>query len=224
MFPGKNRKTLRDHPVPKKEHGLTHGYANLVAHKSKGADAGAAANPDALIGRQYAGKEQPRYNKLLDEVTKLGEDIEITPKNSYVRVRRKKQFATFKPATKTRFDIGLHLSGQEPLGKLVPEKPNAMCSHKINLTDINGIDKEVIGWIKAAYDKAGLLPLPGLKAAGFLGYPAPAAVSLPGGNNLPGRLLFDGNGCVHIPVEGVPLGASPGPAGELQARVSLPAS
>lgn len=30
-----------------------------------------------------------------------------------------------------------------------------MCSHKINLTDINDIDKEVIEWIKTAYENAG---------------------------------------------------------------------
>ncbi|MDB5208700.1 MAG: Phosphoribosylformylglycinamidine synthase, partial [Flavisolibacter sp.] len=32
---------------------------------------------------------------------------------------------------------------------------NAMCSHKINLADIKDIDKEVIEWLKAAYDNAG---------------------------------------------------------------------
>jgi hypothetical protein len=30
-----------------------------------------------------------------------------------------------------------------------------MCSHKINIADISEIDKEIIGWIKAAYDNAG---------------------------------------------------------------------
>jgi hypothetical protein len=32
---------------------------------------------------------------------------------------------------------------------------NAMCSHKINLSDISDIDKEIIGWLKAAFDNAG---------------------------------------------------------------------
>lgn len=31
----------------------------------------------------------------------------------------------------------------------------AMCSHKINLADMKEIDKEVIDWIKLAYDQAG---------------------------------------------------------------------
>lgn len=70
-------------------------------------------------------------------------------------LRRKKQFAILNPATKTRFEIGINLKGQEAQGKLVPEKPNAMCSHKINVADLNDIDNEVMNWLKAAYDNAG---------------------------------------------------------------------
>lgn len=52
--------------------------------------------------------------------------------------------------------IGVNfLKGQEPQGKLEGEKPNSMCSHKINITDIKEINKEVLEWIKMAYDNAG---------------------------------------------------------------------
>ncbi len=81
--------------------------------------------------------------------------MEIAPKNTYVSLRRKKQFAILNPATKTRFEIGVNLKGQEPKGKLEPEKNNAMCSHKINLASLTDIDKEVINWIKTAYENAG---------------------------------------------------------------------
>ncbi len=30
-----------------------------------------------------------------------------------------------------------------------------MCSHKINLQDLNEIDQEIIDWIKMAYEHAG---------------------------------------------------------------------
>jgi hypothetical protein len=39
-----------------------------------------------------------------------------------VSLRRKKQFAILNPATKTRFEIGINLKGQEPQGKLQAEK------------------------------------------------------------------------------------------------------
>lgn len=140
----------------KEQHVFTHGFANLVAHKANETDAGSAENQDDLITKQYQGKEhlKPFYDKLMTEISKFGKDIEIAPKNSYVSLRRKKQFATLNPATKTRFEIGINLKGQEAKGKLEAEKPNAMCSHKINITDINDIDKEVYEWIKTAYDNA----------------------------------------------------------------------
>lgn len=141
----------------KEDHGLTHGFANLIALKAKGTDAGSAENPGDLITKQYQGKEhfKPIYDKLIHEIGNYGNDFEIAPKNNYVSLRRKKQFAILNPATKTRFEIGINLKGQEPKGKLSAEKPNAMCSHKINVTDIAEIDKEVMDWIKKAYDNAG---------------------------------------------------------------------
>lgn len=141
----------------KEQHEFTHGFANLVAHKANESDAGSADNQNDLITKQYQGKEhfKPFYEKLISEIQTFGNDIEIAPKNAYVSLRRKKQFATLNPATKTRFEIGINLKRQEPKGKLELEKPNAMCSHKINLADIKDIDKEVLEWIKIAYDNAG---------------------------------------------------------------------
>ncbi|HMN18425.1 MAG TPA: DUF4287 domain-containing protein [Ignavibacteriaceae bacterium] len=141
----------------KEQYKFTHGFANLVAHKANESDAGSADNQDDLITKQYKGKEhlKPFYDKLISAIQSFGNDIEISPKNTYVSLRRKKQFATLNPATKTRFEIGINLKGQESKGILEPEKPNSMCSHKINLTDITNIDKEVLEWIKKAYENAG---------------------------------------------------------------------
>lgn len=140
----------------KEKHNFTHGFANLVALKAKESDAGSATNTDDLITRQYQGKESLKafYDKLMEAIQTFGKDIEIAPKNTYVSLRRKKQFAILNPATKTRFEIGINLKGQEAAGKLEAEKPNAMCSHKINLTHINDIDAEVLDWIKTAYENA----------------------------------------------------------------------
>jgi len=51
----------------KEQHLLTHGFANLIALKSKGSDAGSSENQDDLVKKQYQGKEslKPVYNKLL---------------------------------------------------------------------------------------------------------------------------------------------------------------
>src|SRR5690606_27179396 len=141
----------------KENHAFTHGFANLVAHKAKETDAGSAENQDELITRQYSGKEhfKPVYGRLLSEIKAFGNDIEVAPKNAYVSLRRKKQFAILNPATKTRFEIGVNLKAQEPKGKLEADKPNSMCSHKMNIAAIKEIDNEVYDWIKKAYDNAG---------------------------------------------------------------------
>lgn len=142
----------------KEKHGLTYGFANLVAHRLKGSDAGSVENKDDLIEKQYRGKEhlKPLYNQLLGEILKFGSDIEVAPKNAYVSLRRKKQFAMLQPATKTRFEIAINLKGREPQGKLeAVTASNAMCSHRINITDPGEIDGEVIDWLRQAYDNAG---------------------------------------------------------------------
>jgi len=142
----------------KETHGLTHGFANLVAHKAKGSDAGSAEDQNELITKQYQGKEhfKPVYQKIMSEIEKFGNDIEIAPKNAYVSLRRKKQFALLQPATKTRFEVGIILKGQESQGKLETiSAANAMCSHKINVAGVNDIDGEVIEWLKKAYENAG---------------------------------------------------------------------
>jgi predicted transport protein len=142
----------------KEEHSFTHGFANFVALKSRSADAGSVKNKNELIDKQYKGKEnlKPIYDKLLLKILKFGKDIEIAPKNAYVSLKRKKQFAIIQPATKIRLEIGLMLKGQEPKGilKFMPTA-NAMCTHTINIESGKGITEEVLKWIKASYDKAG---------------------------------------------------------------------
>lgn len=142
----------------KEQHSFTHGFANLVAMKAREADAGSVENKDDLLDQQYKGKEHFRslYEQIIAETGKFPGEFEIAPKKAYVSLRRKKQFATLQPATKTRFEIGINLRGQEASGKLTAiTSASAMCSHKINITRIEEIDQEVLDWIRAAYEKAG---------------------------------------------------------------------
>jgi predicted transport protein len=142
----------------KEDHGFTHGFANLVAHKTLKSDSGSAPDVNDLIDKQYKGKEHflPIYEKLKAIISEFGNDIEFAPKNAYVSVKRRKQFAMLIPATKTRYEIGINLKGQEPEGILeIDTKTNGMCSHKIHLKEINDIDSEVVKWVKKSYENAG---------------------------------------------------------------------
>ena len=142
----------------KAEHDFTHGYANFVAHTSRKSDA-RFHDDDDLVATQYSkGKEHflPIYEKLKKEIGKLGKDIEFVPKKSSVSVKRKYQFVLIQPSTKTRMDLGLKLKGKDTGKRLEGSGPfGAMCTHRVQVTDIKDIDKELLGWIKESYEKAG---------------------------------------------------------------------
>ncbi len=139
----------------KTEHGMTHGYANLVAHKTLESDAG-SSNESDLIAAQYAGPKEPLraiYDVLMTATVQLGKDVEISPKKAYVSLRRKKQFAIIQPSTRTRVDLGLNLKGVEPEGRLeLSGSFNSMVSHRVRLSEAKDVDSAVKKWLKAAYD------------------------------------------------------------------------
>ena len=72
-------------------------------------------------------------------------------RNNYFRLERASENSE---NSKTRFEIGINLKGQEPSGKLLLSG-NAMCTHKMNLTAIEEIDQEVIDRLRKAYENAG---------------------------------------------------------------------
>ena len=135
----------------KSEHGVTHGFANLIA--SKTLEGGEDVD---LVAAQYSGAKEalkPIYESLLTYAQTLGEDVEVAPKKTSVSLRRKKQFALITPATKTRIDLGLALKGETASDRL--ETYNAMCSHRIRLQDVSEVDDFVKNWMKEAYDRSG---------------------------------------------------------------------
>ena len=142
----------------KEKHGFTHGNANTIVHFAKQSHAGAAENETDWVAEQYKGKEnlKPWYDKIMAEINKFGKDIELAPKKTYMSLRRKKQFAIIQPSTKDRLDVGLNIKGVAPSG-IVEEgsKWNAMCTHRIKVTEEKAINKDLINWIKKAYDQAG---------------------------------------------------------------------
>ena len=91
----------------KGEHGVTHGFANMIITLSKDTNETA----DDLVNAHYKGKGDllSIYNKLIAVVSSIGTAVVKIPKKTAVSIIRKKQFALIKPATKTRIDLGLKL-------------------------------------------------------------------------------------------------------------------
>lgn len=141
----------------KTEHGITHGYANLIAMQTL-QTAAAYQEDDDLLAAQYSGAKEPLkpiYDKLIKEISKFGKDVEVAPKKAYVSLRRKKQFALIQPSTKTRVDVGINLKGKEPTGRLEASGSfNAMVSHRVRLESVKDADAELLAWLKEAYQAA----------------------------------------------------------------------
>lgn len=143
----------------KAEHGMTHGFANLVAHKTLKSDAGSASGGDeALVDAQYAGPKadlKPVYDALIKAAKACGKDVEISPKKTYVSLRRNKQFALIQPSTKTRVDLGINFKIEPAKGRLEKSGSfNAMVSHRVKLEKPGDVDKDVKAWLKQAYSEA----------------------------------------------------------------------
>ena len=141
----------------KHEHGVTHGFANLIAHKSL-ERAQSPSEPEDLVISQYSGAKarlKPIYDALSSKVSDFGSDVEWSPKKTYVSLRRHKQFGLIQPSTKTRVDVGLNLKGVEPTDRLeLSGSFNAMCTHRVRLSTPDQVDGELVGWLKQAYDGA----------------------------------------------------------------------
>jgi len=140
----------------KTEHGMTHGFANLVAAKTL--EPGSAPSGDDLIGSQYSGAKQdlrPIYDAIVAAVEGFGDDVEVSPKKTYVSLRRNKQFALIQTSTRTRVDLGINLKSADPTHRLEASGSfNAMVSHRVQIVDPADVDAELIGWLRRAYDAA----------------------------------------------------------------------
>ncbi len=140
----------------KKEHGVTHGFANLIVTKFRERD---EVTDDDLVSMQYSGAKtalRPIYEALVEVVTSFGNDVEIAPKKAYVSLRRAKQFALLQPSTQTRLDVGLNLPDAKATERLeLSGRFNAMVSHRVRLSAATNVDKELIDWLQRAYRHAG---------------------------------------------------------------------
>ena len=146
---------IRDHL--KNELGLGHGDANTLTHYALGGVSTAAPSGEVDAQGFYPGDKAalyPIHEALMAAIRKFG-DFEVAPKKTYVSLRRKKQFAMIGPATKTQVEVGLNLKGVKGTARLIELPPGGMCQYKVRLSQKAEVDKELLGWIRAAYDAAG---------------------------------------------------------------------
>ncbi len=140
----------------KADHGVSHGFANMIALQALNSDSHTASDKDMLVEAQYSGAKanlRPIYDAILLAIGKFGGDVEVSPKKNYVSLRRHKQFGIIQPSSGARLDVGINLPGTPPGARLEASGSfNAMLSHRVRVQKPAEVDKELIGWLKQAYD------------------------------------------------------------------------
>jgi hypothetical protein len=146
----------------KRELAMGHGDANTLVHvalQSDGASAATAAGHDTegVLAEIYSGPKaalRPIHDRVMQEIERFG-PFEVAPKKGYVSLRRTKQFAMVGPATSTKVEIGLNLKDAAPPARFTVVPPGGMCQLKLRLEDPKEVDRDLVEWLRKAYDAAG---------------------------------------------------------------------
>ena len=141
----------------KADYDLGYGHAGAIWRVIGHAD-DVKANDGDRLGKLFAGdKAQWRkgYDALEAKVLKFGADVEIAPNLTYINlVRGTKKFGIVQVAVE-RLDIGIKLKGVPPADRFeAAGKWNAMVTHRVRISDPKQIDKDVVAWLKRAYEAA----------------------------------------------------------------------
>jgi hypothetical protein len=137
----------------KTEHGLTHGYANMLALLATGY----GTSPEAeLLSGLFAGPRaglRPIYDRVEEVITAFGEDVAVLPKKSMVGFKRNRQLVCFTPASATRVDLGITLKDEAPDDPRIKATPGGMTSHVVKMSSPDEVDADVVSWLRIAYER-----------------------------------------------------------------------
>jgi hypothetical protein len=114
---------------------------------------------DAMLDAQYSGAKaalRPIYGAVVKAVRTFGHDVEIMPRKSQVTFSRATSFAIVRAATRDRVDVALKLHGEKPTTRLVLDAKAMKSdpSHIVGVRAVGEVDKELVGWLRRAYDRA----------------------------------------------------------------------
>ena len=136
----------------KEEFGLGHGHATAIY--------GAISPPkqskdaDSAMDKHFKGKEQWKesFDLLLSKLRQAGEVV-VAPTNTYISLLKgERKFAIVQLAAK-HMDIGIKAPDLPPGERFQPAgKWNTMVTHRVRLSSVSECDKEVLKWIKHAYE------------------------------------------------------------------------
>jgi len=139
----------------KEDFGLGHGHAMAIVLVLR-QETTPPLSVDEKIAGHFSGSRsewRPVFDSFMKKVGTFGNDIRISPTDTYLSlVRNGKKFAVLQ-ITSNRIDIGIKLKGASPPGRFGSARGwNAMVTHRVRISNAKQIDAEVFRWLRQAYN------------------------------------------------------------------------
>lgn len=139
----------------KEKYGLGQNSAILILQSLNGG-ASEYDDGDKLVNEQFQGDNAPLkslYEWLAEEIKKLGEDVTIQPRKTYIPFYRKKQFLVVKPQ-KGKLHIGLALPETMEFARLDSAKGlgSERITRQVVIAQKSDATQDVREWIRKAYE------------------------------------------------------------------------
>lgn len=142
----------------KSEHEVPQNSRYAIAHAAA-RDAGwTPPTVEEHVDRQYGGPRgqlRPIFDRLLEILDGLGDDVVVEGRSSYIPFVRRRQFAAVRAATRTRVDVGLRFVEAPVSPLLEPATAPGQATHKLSLTSVDDVTSEVENVLRVAYEQNG---------------------------------------------------------------------
>jgi hypothetical protein len=145
----------------KKEFGLGGSTAGLIVWEADGEGGDVYADTEALVAAQYAGDKaalRPILDAVLALVPRIGDDVRVGYRKTYVSLSRARQFAVIVPTTRSRVDLGLALGDAPARGRLLEAKNlggGDRNTRRVALASPADVDAEVLRLLQRAAEAGG---------------------------------------------------------------------
>jgi Domain of unknown function (DUF4287)/Domain of unknown function (DUF5655) len=94
------------------------------------------------------------FDDLLAMLKSFG-PVHVAPTYTYISLLKGRDKFAIVQVTAEWFDVGIKLKGVEPTERFAASGNwNAMVTHRVRLSDPSQVDKELLAWLRRAYDAA----------------------------------------------------------------------
>ena len=141
----------------KSEFGLGHGHAMALVGLILRHGEPKISEDDAIAAHFKGNKAAWRkpYDALMKKIAKFGAEIEVSAGKTYISLTRSSKKFSIVQTSAERLDIGIKRKGVAPTQRFEAAGTwNVMVTHRVRINNPKEIDKEMLAWLKQAYDAA----------------------------------------------------------------------